>query len=363
MSDMEYGAVLKLRQPEASPSMFKVHGALIFAYVLFGGGAFASKFGVHGGSPCYFEMIREAIAGPIMSVAATTLGAPVFPQLRDLNRTVVVCLLFVGNQIFFMLGLKLTEPIFAAAWQIAIPIITIIIAVLAGFESITTMKALGTTLACSGAMMMNVLHFRMTQHDNCDASSYVLLGHACFLLQAASCSGYIICGKALVDKYPPLAVTGWSFTLGSLVMLVVTYVGYTVPAINDVMCWSTNLESMAMCKSIRWELPVGMIAPLLYEIVACSFLGWVLITWANRYANASTVAIYSVTQPLASAVVSAVAIMIKGGAWAKVYAIQMPGSHHLLGVLVISFGLFVVYRDNVTKPSSERKAFTKQMVP
>lgn len=347
-----YISNVRTKKESTKPSLLVVHGALLFTYVMLGGGCFASRFGVNAESPLFFEMVREVIAGPIMSLVATLLGGPMLPDRSDFWRTTTTVLMFIGNQVCFMIGLKLTEPVFAGVWQIAIPIITTVVAVMLGYENTTTLKTVGIVTACGGAIAMNVLQVKFSHHVKEDSSSmlYVLAGHACFLLQAVSSAGYILIGKPLLKKYPPLSVTGWSFTFGSVFMTFLTILGYKIPALHSFMCWSPNKESMKLCMKTSWTLPTSMIVPLIYEIVGCSFIAWFLITWANKHANASTVTIYAVTQPLAAALISALAIMIKGGTWAKWYAIEMPGVHHLIGVLIISAGLYVLYRDSKSRP-------------
>lgn len=342
MEDSKNYGTMKLGNSSAKaiprPSALAVHAALIATFAVFGGGAFASKFGIYAGSPMLFELVREAVAGPMMCLAAKWFGGPWLPQRDHAFLLLLTCLMFVCNQVFFFAGLKLTEPIFASAWQVAIPIFTTLVAVLLGYEQATKTKTMGIIIACSGAVLMNMLQARSSAAGS---HPHMFAGHACFLLQSMATSGYIILSKPLLEKYPPLSVTGWCFTLGSVFMLMLTAAGNGSETVLNLMCSGASIRATEMCLNLSWSIPPSMIIPLFYEIVGCSFVGWFLLTWANRFADASTVATYSVTQPFAASILSGISILLFGFRWAQAYGIEMPGIHHLVGVLVISLGLYV----------------------
>lgn len=52
--------------PERRPSPWAVHGALILAQVMFGGGSVVGKLGVEKFNPLLFALIRECVAGPLL---------------------------------------------------------------------------------------------------------------------------------------------------------------------------------------------------------------------------------------------------------------------------------------------------------
>merc|ERR1719343_2004488 len=88
---------------------------------------------------------------------------------------------------------------------------------------------------------------------------------------------------------------------------------------------------------------MGMIGPLVYEVVACSVIAWGLLSWANKYVNPSVVSINTVVQPAAASVLSVFLVWTKGFTWAEQYGITLPGWHHALGALFIALGLSVMH--------------------
>src|SRR5687768_12166698 len=98
--------------------------------------------------------------------------------------------------------------------------------------------------------------------------------------------------KPLVEKYPPISLTGWAYLVGSGCM------GLTLLGINSVKYFTAG--EMIAIGSITWEAFVS----LLYAIFGATILAYLLLTWCNKRANASLISATYTLQPFISAALS-----------------------------------------------------------
>ena len=106
-----------------------------------------------------------------------------------------------------------------------------------------------------------------------------------------------------------------------------------------------------------------MVLPLLYWIIFNSVAAYALMTWANKHVNTSVTSIYTVLQPLTSAVLSCILLLLLP-TWGESKGLLMPG-WNALGIVGIALGLaFVLFANSVerkgaaqrTAPAGEAKA-------
>lgn len=361
----KYGATEPLNHAPASMPIFAVHAALIVAYVMFGGGAFVSKFGMHGSSPIVFELVRELATGPIFLVLALSTGNRVLPDSEDISRVLVASLCFFGNQICFFIGLKQSNPTAGTTWQTSMPIFTAGIAALAGLEKITLRSAIGILTACGGAACMTMGDLNLQGHNDHVHSTKVnpCIGHLFFLAQCLAISGHIIVAKRVVLKYGAISFASWIFIIAAVGMAFCSAIVNAIPELNWFLCGDGDTKVTQLCvnASATYSLNKGMIVPLVYEVVGSSLIGWYLIGWANKYAKASAIAIYTVVQPVTSAVLAYITIAIRGQEWAKSYGILRPGWENYLGAGLIAIGLCVMFiaKEEDSKETAEVGALNK----
>lgn len=338
-----YGAVaglgLKEETRKSTPSILQIHGALLLVYTVLGCGAFVSKVGIHGVDPLVFECLRECLSSPILLCIGKLKGCQMMPAFRDMPRILVATFLFFGSQLLFFIGLKHATPVVAATWQSTIPIFATVLAVLVGYERANCYTVVGILFAVGGACCMTLL-------TKSSASSMEFSGHICYLVQCLSFACHIIVSKRIFVKYDAIALSFWVFTLGTMYFLICLAIVSSVPSISRFICWDADQEEMAICVHGIWRLDSSMIGPLAFETLGCSCLGWYLCAWANQYAKASTVSIYTVWQPCTTAILSLVLITIKGHEWARAFDIALPGFNHLIGAVLILVGLVIMLRED-----------------
>lgn len=124
------------------PSPWLIHGALILAQVMFGGGSVVGKLGVEKFNPLLFALIREAVAGPLLLILAWWRDGCLTPR-KDWALVCIMGFCVYANQACFIIGDKLAGPIISSAWQCSQPIFTLLISLSLGWEPATAQKVIG----------------------------------------------------------------------------------------------------------------------------------------------------------------------------------------------------------------------------
>ncbi|KAK3288282.1 hypothetical protein CYMTET_4237 [Cymbomonas tetramitiformis] len=313
------------------------------------------KLGVSKFNPVLFALIREMVAGPILVAIALFLeGAPKI-KLKDLWMFALSGFFVFANQFGFIVGEKLSNAVIGSAWQPSQPIMTVTIAIFLGWESATPFKLLGIFIAFGGAAFMVFYG----QHFS-SSSTGLLAGNILFFLNCLGTALYVITTKPLINtyKYPPITVTGFSYIFGSLFMAVTAVTINTVPGGVKFVCpVDENTEEVFRCghhycSCDTWTVPDNAWIPLAYWIVFNSVLAYFLLTWGNRYADASKVLGYTALQPLTSALVSLIIITIAGKS--KYPDLKEPGMNGLGGVGIVFGLLFIMYDNHLQKVKTDK---------
>lgn len=135
-------------------------------------------------------------------------------QRKDAGRFILCGLTGVAiNQMLFVKGLTLTSGIHASLLMLTTPLVITFFALWVLKESLTVLKAAGLFLGISGAVMLII-----TKEITPDAPGY-LLGDLLIVINALSYSIYFILVKPLMQRYSPLQVVRWIFTIGFFMIL------------------------------------------------------------------------------------------------------------------------------------------------
>jgi len=296
------------------------------------------KFGVSGTNPALFCLLREGIAGPLLLLTAFAATGSALPPWEDVARICAAGFGLFSNQLFFMLGLKLSDPVSGSAWQPSQPIFTMVLAICVGYEQASCRRAAGVLVAVAGAVFMVL----MGSGGSGESGSTQLLGHIFFCLNCVGTSAYVIISKALVRKHPPILVTSWSYVVASAMMLVSVVIINSSPWCLQLFCDDKDPVVAAACADRPWHVPGAMVMPLVYWILGNSMLAYGALTWANRFAKASVVSAYTVLQPATSGTLSMLLILANGEAWGDKYGLEAPGIQDL-GLLGIVLGLAILF--------------------
>eukprot|EP00326_Haptolina_ericina_P018872 CAMPEP_0181192736 /NCGR_PEP_ID=MMETSP1096-20121128/13442_1 /TAXON_ID=156174 ORGANISM="Chrysochromulina ericina, Strain CCMP281" /NCGR_SAMPLE_ID=MMETSP1096 /ASSEMBLY_ACC=CAM_ASM_000453 /LENGTH=441 /DNA_ID=CAMNT_0023282151 /DNA_START=68 /DNA_END=1393 /DNA_ORIENTATION=- len=381
---------------QSTPSVWRVHLALIVCQCIFAGGSVVGKLGVSTFNPMIFALIRECSAGVLLLGIAVYREGWQLPKQKD-ALVFLACGFFIFtnqdphrisprsthpipsrytvshpttsrltppylipprpisshpvpflfplkpppcyNQACFILGDKLAGAVLASAWQPTQPVFTLIISLCLGWEAFTPGKAVGIFLSFGGAAFMVAYggDFSST------GAEHALAGNALLFCNCLGTSLYVIFGKfALGRGYTAFFVTAWSYLCGAVMMLAVASGFSSSCDLVQFICPVEKRTIKFICNGHQtscdpWAVPTEAIAPLCYWVFFNSIAAYLLMTWGNQYAKAGFVLAYCALQPLGAMTLSAIIISVVGDGT----DLTMPGLNSL-GAIPILLGLGMI---------------------
>lgn len=192
---------------------------------------------------------------------------------RDLGKFIICAVTGVAiNQMLFIKGLTMTSTIHASLLMLVTPLLVTLFAFWVLKEQFNIYKAAGLTLGIGGAIFLI-----MQKEAGLHASNY-LLGDILIIINAISYSLYFILVKPLMQRYSPLHIIRWIFTLGFFMILPFG--------------WQET-------QAIQWEsLEWKHIAALTGIIVTGTFLAYFFNAYGIQHIGAGATGTYIYTQPV-----------------------------------------------------------------
>lgn len=332
--------MLKIVEVQPVPAALVVHGALIGAELCIGVGGIITKVSMRGANSLPFALSREVLAGLMLFV----ISGRQIPRPEDVRKVFTVGFLLFTGQLFFMLGLLLSDPVATATWQCSIPVFTTIVAVALGYEQYSYKQVLGLGLAVGGAVFME---------SGVGRAQTGLHAHLFFFIQCNANALYLLKTKQLLQKYSVASVTSWANLSASMFMFTATCIMNFTPELLTLVCDNPSSAVSASCAAGGWWLREFEFWPLVYWTLIGSVLSFYCLSFANQYAKASVVGVYTVLQPVTAGVLSVVLRLLMGNAWADGYDLHRIGVHDL-GVLGIAAGLVVLFQEPTMQPPETR---------
>ena len=177
----------------------------------------------------------------------------------------------VLNQLLFFRGLSLTTATNTSLLAVTIPIFTILISALIGYDKLTWKKILGTLIAACGVIYL-------VNPAQASFSSATTLGDILIILNSFSYAIYVAISKKLITKYGALKSIAWLFIFGSFINVPVgVYFMQTV-----------ELETVS---AAAW---IALAAIVIFPTI----LAYYWNAWALARVEPSVVAVYIYLQPL-----------------------------------------------------------------
>jgi drug/metabolite transporter (DMT)-like permease len=268
--------------PSKSTSL-KPHGALFAVQLIFGTWPVVGKIALRSlpatglvtfrivGATLAFLLIRRATASKRIEGRS------------DYARLALYSLLgVVLNQFLFVKGLELSTVINSALLGTTIPVFTLLVSIVLGYESGSWRVAVGLLLAACGVVyLINPAQANFSRETN--------IGNIILLLNSLAYGVYLAISQEMIKRYGALTVITWIFIFGSLVTLPIG--GY-------------HLSKISLS-----AVPPGIWGAVLYIIVVPTVAAYYLNAWALGRVAPSVVAIYIYLQPL---IAFAVAPLILG---------------------------------------------------
>ena len=278
----------------------RVHLALLFVQVSFGGFSVFGKYVLGHVEPLAVAALRVLFAGPVIMLLALRYDS-VRPRGKDFLHLAVLGFFGVFlNQLLFITGLDYTTATNASILMPSIPVFTVGVAMVMGIERITWKRSLGIGLAVAGALiLLRVTSFSLTEDT--------VIGNLMVLVNCLSYSLFLVLARPVLLRIPTLTVAAWAFVFGGSGILVI--------ATPDLL-------------TVPWErLPALAWTGLVYVVLFPTLLNYLLNTWAIKRSSSTLVATYTTLQPV---VATSLAVMLLG---------EQFGLREVLGFLLIVAGL------------------------
>ena len=185
----------------------------------------------------------------------------------------------VTNQCCYTIGLSITSPVNASIVTTSMPIFAMLLAALILGEPITSKKALGVFLGCSGAVTLIV-----TSASAANDRVGNILGDLLCLGAQFSFALYLSLFNKLIRKYSVFTVNKWMFTFAALFILPFTY-GHVAAIDFPSISMRTWLETA-------------------FTVFFCTYISYILMMVGQHILRPTVVSIYNYVQPLVSVTVS-----------------------------------------------------------
>lgn len=213
-----------------------------------------------GGAAIAFLILRRVLGGATIS------------RSSDYARLALYSLLgVVLNYLLFLKGLSFTTAINSTLLGTTIPIFTLLVSIVLGYDQVSLRKAFGIALAAVGAIyLIDPLHS--------DFSMQSLHGDLLLLSNCICYGTYIAISKDMLERYGALTVITWIFLLGAVA---------TLP-----------LAAFTVSGAALQNVSVGVWLAVLYIILVPTVGAYYLNAWALARVAPSTVAVYIYLQPL-----------------------------------------------------------------
>lgn len=182
------------------------------------------------------------------------------------------------NQMLFIKGLSLTTSIHAALLMLATPIIITFIAAWLLREQLNRWKFFGLTLGIAGAVNL------ILQKENTQSAPDILLGDVLVVVNAILYGFYFVIVKPLMQKYTPLQVIRWVFTIGMFIIIPFGWNEFTATE------WSTITTNQWMA--------------LAFIVFGSTFFAYLFNIYGLSVIGASATGAYIYTQPVFAAVIA-----------------------------------------------------------
>jgi len=248
------------------------HAALVAVQLVFGSWPIFGKIALRVLPSTGLVAFRVAGAAAAFFLISKLTGRLVVPNRRDLARFALYSLLgVVTNQLLFTKGLELSTATNAALLGTSIPVFTLLVGALLGYERLTARAALGTAVAAAGVLYL-------INPFAADLSGEKTLGNLLLVANTLAYGAYLALTQDAFRRYGALNAMTWVFLLGCLAAVPVG--GY-------------NLARAPLA-----EAGAAVWLAVAYIILAPTVGAYYLNAWALERVAPSTVAVYVYLQPL-----------------------------------------------------------------
>lgn len=218
-------------------------------------------------------LVAFRVAGAAVAFLALQLTVGRARQIRrsDYARLALYALLgVVLNQFLFVKGLSYTTVINATLLGTTIPVFTLLVSLVLGYDRLTIRKALGIGLAAAGVVYL--------LYPERNFTSDTAVGNLLIVLNSVSYGAYLAISKDVLRRYGALTVITWIFIFGCI---------GTLP-----------VGAYSLAGAPLQTAGTGVWLAVVYIILVPTVGAYYLNAWALARVEPSTVAVYIYLQPL-----------------------------------------------------------------
>ena len=262
------------------------------------------------GTQILFAGCRFTLAGILTIVIGSVLaGKVLLPKRESLKKIAILSIFQTSLHYFcFYVGLAHTTGVKSSILNGISVFVAILLAVLVfKQEKLTAAKVVGSIFGFSGIVLVNLTGARLDFSFQMMGEGMIILSTVCYGISSALIRVY---GK---DENP-VVLSGYQFTLGGLVMIVMGYL--TGGRLN---VWTG--------KGIAIIIYLALVSAIAYTV-------WSLLL---RYNNVSKVAVFGCLNPVFGAILSALILKESG---------QSFGIKEIIALVLISGGIYIVQKKN-----------------
>jgi drug/metabolite transporter (DMT)-like permease len=281
----------------------RVHGALALVGVLFGANYVVAKVVLREVSPLDIVVIRTWGTAVLLFGISWLWRSPT-PQPRptasDLAQLFLYSLLGVSiNQLCFLHGLSRSTATNAALVLVAIPVLTLTIAVIMRRERATLTGVSGIAIGLTGALML------ILPRGGVEMGSAAAVGNVFLLGSATAYALYLVLTRPILARHDPLRVVSWIFLFAALTV--------------------TPLDLGGLRAVLAHGFSGAVWVSLAFMIVGATAVPYLLNNWALVRVKSSVVAVYILLQPIIAGVLG------------RIFLGEQLGPHAIIaGALVVT---------------------------
>jgi len=248
------------------------HVALVAVQLIFGTWPIVAKVALRALPSTGLVAFRVGGAAVAFLLLSRLTGRLVVPEARDLARFALYSLLgVVANQLLFTKGLELSTATNAALLGTAIPVFTLLVGALLGYERFSARTALGTAVAAAGVVYL-------VNPFAAEFSGEKTLGNLLLVANTVAYGAYLALTQDAFRRYGALNAMTWVFLFGSVAAL------------------PLGAYSLAQSPPVSADATIWL--SLLWIIAGPTVGAYYLNAWALERVAPSTVAVYVYLQPL-----------------------------------------------------------------
>ena len=260
------------------------------------------------GTQILFAGCRFTLAGILTLIIGSILaGKVLLPKKESLKKIAILSIFQTSLHYFcFYIGLAHTTGVKSSILNgISVFVAILIAALVFKQEKLTAVKLIGSILGFSGIVLVNLIGAGLDFSFQMQGEGMIILSTVCYGISSALIRVY---GK---DENP-VVLSGYQFTLGGLVMIVIGYL-----AGGRLNVWTG--------KGIAIVIYLAFVSAIAYTV-------WSLLL---HYNNVSKVAVFGCLNPVFGAILSALILRENG---------QSFGIKEVIALILISSGIFIVQK-------------------